>query len=487
MSLLIGLFHSFNTFLSTLGGELLKRSAEFVLLIIVSYMIASEFSRNKHSRLLKYLLVGFLTLAISKLVMMLVYANAVFLERFTFIQYFPILDNSLEIIGLVMIVNAFLYPYFRKQKNFFDLKVKFEAIFVLALFAIIQLITIIKVGHGIYDFNVEPEFLLLNLIKLLVLLYPLWFLLGSKKFSDKYNTHIFVALIVYAVTPVLYVVNFIFFGNANGDLRVLAHPFPFIAILLFFRIIYLKLSDKVSLKRRLVDTEQKYKKTEELSKLKDEFVSVVSHELKTPLTSISLYRSLLMDGKFGKLGTKQKDTVKIIKGETQRLTNLINDVLNLSKLENKSAKLYIEKINIKDLVQETLPLEMAKQKGVKLVVKIPKDLEVSVDRDKFKQIILNLFSNAIKFTDKGKVSFLASKTVYGFVFCVEDTGIGISKEQLPKLFDKFYQIDAEDETHKGGTGLGLAIVKGLVALHGGEIKVESELGKGTRFVIGVPQ
>jgi signal transduction histidine kinase len=484
---LLIIFHSLNTFLSTIGGELLKRSAEFVLLLIATYMITSEFGRHRYSRMLKYLLVGFSALAVSKFIMMFVYANAVFLHKFEFIKYFPILDNSLEIIGLVMIVNAFLFMYFRKNRDFFSLKVKFEAIFVLVLFFIIQLITFVKFSYGAYNFNSEPEFLILNMLKIFVLLYPLVFLLGSGRHLDKHSKQMAVSLIIYAITPALNVINFVFFNNASGDLRVLAHPFPFIAMALFLRVVYLKMSDKAALRRKLHDTQEKYEKTKELSELKDEFVSVVSHELKTPLTSISLYSSLLMDGKFGKLGGKQKDTVSVIKSETARLSNLINDILSLSKLENKTAKMYINKINLLELLKQRIPVEMAKQKGLKVIFKIPKNLEINIDEDKFTQVAVNLFSNAVKFTAKGKISFIASKTVYGFLLCVEDTGVGISEEELPKLFDKFYQIDATATTHKGGTGLGLAIVKGIVGLHGGEIKVESELGKGTKIIIGIPQ
>ena len=223
--------------------------------------------------------------------------------------------------------------------------------------------------------------------------------------------------------------------------------------------------------------------------MKDEFISTVSHELRTPLTSMQLYTSLLEAEKLGKLSPKQKDALSIVSSENKRLSRLINDILSLSRLESDQERLYLEKVNLFALCNDDLYVHMAKEKKLTFINTIPKDLEVMVDKEKFKQIYINLLSNAVRFTDKGSISISAEKKTMRWHFSITDTGVGITPKKQEKLFEKFYQVDdvLTRDKAKGGTGLGLAIVKKIVDLHKGDISVVSEVGKGTTFHLSFPR
>ncbi|MBT3407223.1 PAS domain-containing protein [Candidatus Woesearchaeota archaeon] len=230
-------------------------------------------------------------------------------------------------------------------------------------------------------------------------------------------------------------------------------------------------------------------KIKELDEMKTEFVSTVSHELRTPLTSIKGYAALLEDGKMGVLDEKQQKAVEIINKESDRLTDLINDILDLSKLETGKAKSVFVLNDIVEAVNECHILQIAKQKGIfvnKIVTKnIPKIL---FDKPKIIQVFNNILSNAIKFTKaKGKITIKISNKIDHIVIDITDTGVGIPKKDIPKLFNKFYQVESHLTRNQGGTGLGLTIVKEIIGLHHGLISVKSILHKGTTVSFALPK
>ena len=296
------------------------------------------------------------------------------------------------------------------------------------------------------------------------------------------------AFLVYAFVPILQIESIFIYGSINPRIEVFLNPFPFISVMLFTKVVYLKLVNKAILKDKLRISEQKYREAKELSEMKDNFVSVVSHELRTPLTSIKLYANLLSNGKFGKVNEKQINTVNIINQETDRLTNLIEDILNLSKIESNKKEIKIERFNLYNFAKANPIHELAREKGIRVKTNIPKDFIIDVDPEKFKQVFINLVSNAIKFTDKrGLINILAKNDMGNYIISVKDSGSGIAMDDIPRLFDKFFQVQDYMTRDKGGSGLGLAIAKHIVDMHHGNILVESELGKGSTFTVQIPK
>jgi len=229
---------------------------------------------------------------------------------------------------------------------------------------------------------------------------------------------------------------------------------------------------------------------EELDKLKSDFVSNVSHELRTPLTAIKGSADNMLDGLTGPLNEKQTRYLTRIKANTDRLARLINDILDLSRIETGRVELHLASLRLVPLAQEVtdhlVPVAAAKNISVEVAAS---DTGVTAwaDRDKVTQVLTNLIGNDVKFTPSdGKVTVAIERKGEEWVeLSVADTGPGIPREESQRIFDKFYQI-AEGATSTKGTGLGLAISKGLIELHGGQIWVESEVDKGSTFFFTLP-
>ncbi|GMU02565.1 hypothetical protein KH5H1_66850 [Corallococcus caeni] len=222
-----------------------------------------------------------------------------------------------------------------------------------------------------------------------------------------------------------------------------------------------------------------------VERMKNEFVSTVSHELRTPLTSIRGSLGLLENGIVGELPSQALDMVRIARTNTERLIRLINDILDLEKMESGMLELKLQPQTAQDLVEATLAgvQGMAEAAHVSLRSDVEGAPQVKGDRDRLIQVLTNLVSNAIKFSPQGaSVVVAAGLTADGRVrFSVTDQGSGIPEEKLPRLFGRFQQLDASDTRSKGGTGLGLAISQAIVEQHGGRIDVSSPPGQGATF------
>lgn len=222
-----------------------------------------------------------------------------------------------------------------------------------------------------------------------------------------------------------------------------------------------------------------------LEKMRSQFVANVSHELKTPLTSIKGFAETLryVDDE----ETRHK-FLNIINEESERLTRLINDILSLSSIEHTKV-LKQEKIFMMKEMEKIYSLfyTSAKSRNIELIFDQKEDIVIRGDRDQFKQLILNLTDNALKYTkEKGKVILALEKREDYAVITIKDTGVGIPKKHLERIFERFYRVDKSRDRVMGGTGLGLAIVKHIVLSFGGTITVESEVQKGTTFIISLP-
>ncbi|MBL8171139.1 MAG: HAMP domain-containing histidine kinase [Acidobacteria bacterium] len=227
-----------------------------------------------------------------------------------------------------------------------------------------------------------------------------------------------------------------------------------------------------------------------LDQMKDAFLSMVTHELRTPLTVISGITEMLETGIYGELAPAQAEHVRQIAAQTSRLRELVNDLLDLSKMEAGLMRLRREPLDPRALAEAVLEslLTVGAQAGVILRNQVRHDLpEVFCDGQRVEQVLTNLIANAIKFTPAGGQVTLTAERLGDFVrFCVADTGQGIPPEALSRIFDKFFQVQSSTETGRKGTGLGLAIVKHLVELHGGEVSVASQPGHGSQFFFTLP-
>jgi len=227
-----------------------------------------------------------------------------------------------------------------------------------------------------------------------------------------------------------------------------------------------------------------------LEKIRQDFIANVSHELRTPISNIKGYAETLIDGAIDDKDNA-RDFLKIIYTDAERLSNLVNDILDLSKIESGKLRLNITPCHIKSLVHNTIKAFKKKidKKHIFCKIEIPENLpEITVDQSMIMQVFFNLIDNAIKYTpEKGTITIDASEISGNFIdVSIKDTGIGISEKDLPRIFERFYRVDKARSREFGGTGLGLSIVKHIVQSHGGKISVQSTEGRGSTFSFTVP-
>lgn len=227
-----------------------------------------------------------------------------------------------------------------------------------------------------------------------------------------------------------------------------------------------------------------------VDRMKTEFISVVSHELRTPLTAIRGYVELMLAGQTGAINELQQEFLTIVESSTTRLTALINDMLDISRIESGRVEVRRDRVDYAKVVHEavaTLARE-AEAKQIALSAQVPHDLPpVSGDADRIAQVLMNLLSNGIKYTPQGgRVTVRVDPAETFLTTCIEDTGIGIALEDQPRLFQKFFRADNSTTREASGTGLGLAITKAIIEKLGGAIWVQSEPGEGSSFFFTLP-
>ncbi len=227
----------------------------------------------------------------------------------------------------------------------------------------------------------------------------------------------------------------------------------------------------------------------EADKVKNEFLANVSHELRTPLNSILGFSEILENGMYGTLNEKQKEYINEIRVSGLRLLGMINEILDISKIEAKAMKISRSRFSIDVLYTEVCNVlaPLAAKKNIKMIKDYEEDFEIYADYQKMQQIFYNLVSNAIKFTPEGGEILLGAENKKSkVILSVHDNGIGIDPKYHGKIFAKFVQLDSAYTKKESSTGLGLTITKELVELHGGKITVKSEVNNGSTFIITLP-
>jgi PAS domain S-box-containing protein len=226
----------------------------------------------------------------------------------------------------------------------------------------------------------------------------------------------------------------------------------------------------------------------ELDKMKSEFLNMVSHELRTPLTPIQAYSELMLIRNMD--SEKVKNYAEIINKETQRLGSLIGDLLDLSRIESgKGLSLTLEEVDIVSFLREIYEMYKNTSTKHKIILTVPEKSEIILfDKNKMSQVMINLLSNAIKYSpDGGNIDIIMEDKDDKIYITVKDQGIGIAKEDIPRIFEKFYRVQSDAVKKISGTGIGLPIVKYIIELHNGNIEVKSDLGKGSEFTFYIPK
>jgi signal transduction histidine kinase len=236
--------------------------------------------------------------------------------------------------------------------------------------------------------------------------------------------------------------------------------------------------------------EEQIKQLKKLDKIKSNFLNITSHELRTPISAIKGYLQMILKQKLGDITEEQKKSLEIALRNANRLDNLIQDILDLSRLDSGRMRFILEKTNIKTMIAETVETmqTIADKKHIRINAKIDDFLpDLIIDGERIKQVIINLINNAIKFSSEDSdINININKEQKEIIFEVQDFGRGIPSDQKDVIFDAFYQVKSNEDKKLGGVGLGLAISRGIILAHGGNIWVDSIENNGSKFTFTLP-
>jgi hypothetical protein len=244
-----------------------------------------------------------------------------------------------------------------------------------------------------------------------------------------------------------------------------------------------------TIKERTAELSEAMEKSKLADRLKSAFLATMSHELRTPINSIIGFTGMLLQGLAGPINKEQEKQLGMVRSSARHLLDLINDILDISKIEAQQLTLMSERFNLRESVEKTVQtvLPMAEKKNLRLRCRIEDNInEFLGDRRRVEQVMLNLLTNAVKFTEKGEILFHCRKEQNHIVISVKDTGIGIQPDHIGIIFEAFRQIDIGLTRTQEGTGLGLNITKKLVEMMGGSIEVQSQIGAGSTFTVKLP-
>jgi len=279
-------------------------------------------------------------------------------------------------------------------------------------------------------------------------------------------------------------------ADTQGELFI--RVFILVAVVFFsyllIKSVYREVEQRERLEKLTKDLEAANEKLKELDQLKTEFLSLASHQFRSPLTAIKGYTSLILEGSYGEITESIKEAITNIFKSASNLADVVQDFLDVSRIEQGRMTYELENVDFRDLVEDISAELKPNISGVGLSFNLDiekgKDYTIKADASRLKQVVINLIDNAQKYTQKGSIIVSLDRVGNEIIFSVKDTGVGISKEDIPKLFGKFKRVKGANEVNVKGTGLGLYIVKKIVEDHKGSINVTSPgVGKGSTFIV----
>ncbi|AOT72042.1 diguanylate cyclase [Geosporobacter ferrireducens] len=345
-------------------------------------------------------------------------------------------------------------------------------------YSLIQFIVFILLPYNIFGFFKNVS----NILILMTSVYCAYVLLKAARMKKEGAVIMLIGMVfalMALMNDILYVNNMNSFMPFYGTSTLAIMSLAFILALILSKMFADAFMSVDNLSKKLLS----------LDKLKDEFLANTSHELRTPLNGLIGITESLIEGAAGELSCEVRENLSIISASGKRLSNLVNDILDYSKLKHSEIQLILKPISLYALVDSIMTVfEMTKkEETILLINEIPENMQnVYADEGRLQQIFYNLIGNAIKFTERGRITVKALTKQHFIQITVEDTGIGIPEDRLEKIFQSFEQIDTSAARQYSGTGLGLSITKKLVELHGGSISCESTLGKGSKFIFTLP-
>lgn len=392
----------------------------------------------------------------------------------------------IEAIILFVILFYMAVPFFKKEN--WKIK-KTNSIMLGSMFLFLSIFGVteyISAITGIYEYNLYSLFLLP--IFLLVIIYAV-FELDIFRFNIIGTQYLVVGLVILIVGQV-------FFVESTTDilLTILTIISSVALSIILFRNLKRESDQRLQIEdlsfqlnnynKKLAEANEKLKG---LDKLKSEFVSLASHQLRSPLTAIKGYTSMLIEGDYGEINPKAKEIIDRVLESSSNLTLVVEDLLNITKIEQGGMKYEMAKFDFGDLVENTVKdlSVTAEAKGLKLInnVSIDQKYFVNGDKEKLRQVLINLIDNSMKYTPSGQIEACLERKDTKIVLSIKDTGVGIAKEAIGKLFEKFARED-KAELNVSGSGLGLYLVKEIIEAHHGRVWVESEgTGKGSTFFV----
>ena len=333
-------------------------------------------------------------------------------------------------------------------------------------------------GSGLTAFKKVSEYIIS-----LILASSLFFLLKRK---EKFDRQVLQWLVISIFFTIASEIVFTFFISLYGLSNLIGHIFKIVSFCFIFQAIIVTGLTKPQelLFRNLQKSEEKYR---ELDQLKSMFIASMSHELRTPLNSIIGFTGVMLQQMSGEINEEQRKQLSLVKNSANHLLALINDIIDISKIEAGKVEISIVEFDLSVLAQEikdsfTVALD---KKKLELLLQTPQTILIKTDKRRTEQVLVNFISNALKFTDRGEIEIRMVKKDQTVEISVSDTGMGIKKEDMNKLFKDFSRIPIKDRTIEG-TGLGLYLSKKIANLLGGNIKAESEFGKGSVFILTLP-
>ncbi|MGB3144119.1 MAG: ATP-binding protein, partial [Maribacter sp.] len=351
---------------------------------------------------------------------------------------------------------------------------------------IYALIIIFLVGIGLVPWSYSFFFTQFFAISAAVIMIVI---AAKTNFKDNQEAKLFTAgfsfFLLSVIHDILIYINFVFFWNLT------LYYWGMLIFILFLAFILERRFSRTrqTLQANAIELKTKNQALQRMDKLKDEFLANTSHELRTPLNGIIGIAESLGDGATGQLSNSTKYNLSLIVSSGKRLTQLVNDLLDFSRLRHQNIVLQTKPIGMREIADVILTISqhLVGDKNIELINNIsPEVPPVDADENRVQQILYNLIGNAIKFTDNGQIEVSTQLKAPYLIISVSDTGIGIAENKLERIFTAFEQADGSISRQYGGTGLGLAVTKELVELHGGKIQVKSTPGEGSIFSFSLP-